>query len=577
MADLPLDVHVPNSSAGTPSTTASLVLGGSSLTHSASLTSEDGDVNLVMSREDRQRLGDAIEDGALSAFPIQPLSVGSHGATRVSFHPTGDPNTTEVTVRHAFTARFAEGQNFANEGQYNADDGPPLPPPSARSSSSLLDTPPDLPGLESLVLHPRTMTFRKNLAHLKPALPRVPLPVDPLPQRHPLELDPKHVLVGPRIAVGGFSEVFICKYQGSLAAAKLLLNLSPKGRDAFLREVDVLATLRHPNLLLFQGFVLSPYLGIVTEYMARGSLFKVMRASAEGPLPLRLVRTVAVQVARGMASLHSRPQPLLHLDLKSPNILLDDKWRVKIADFGLARLKVHAHVTPGAPSGTPEWMAPEVLRSEPYAEGADVYSYGVVLWEMLTGQQPWEGLLPVQVVGAVGFQGKTLPPPATGDPFLARVCESCLSQLPGARPSFDAILQELEQEFAPSGYSKLSHSLSAAGMHLQAQGEGRDSGMRTGSTMQRGSYEEGARPTTSSTRPSFSLLSSAAGGVRGSRGDASLRSSFEGVGEGRSLDAEAGEEAGGVGAPAPGRASPRSPLKSLHPQGSMTNASPFAQ
>lgn len=175
--------------------------------------------------------------------------------------------------------------------------------------------------------------------------------------------------------------------------------------------------------------------------MARGSLFKVMRASAEGPLPLRLVRTVAVQVARGMASLHSRPQPLLHLDLKSPNILLDDKWRVKIADFGLARLKVHAHVTPGAPSGTPEWMAPEVLRSEPYAEGADVYSYGVVLWEMLTGQQPWEGLLPVQVVGAVGFQGKTLPPPATGDPFLARVCESCLSQLPGARPSFDAILQ----------------------------------------------------------------------------------------------------------------------------------------
>lgn len=146
-----------------------------------------------------------------------------------------------------------------------------------------------------------------------------------------------------------------------------------------------------------------------------------------------------------------------------------------------------------------------------------------------------------------------------------------------SRPVRTPLPQELEQEFAPSGYSKLSHSLSAAGMHLQAQGEGRDSGMRTGSTMQRGSYEEGARPTTSSTRPSFSLLSSAAGGVRGSRGETSLRSSFEGVGEGRSLDAEAGEEAGAVGAPALGRVSPRSPLKSLHPQGSMTNASPFAQ
>lgn len=67
-------------------------------------------------KKDRQRLGDALEEKTLCAFPVQPVSIGSHGATRVSFHPTTDANTTEVTVRHTFTARFAEGQNFSNEG-----------------------------------------------------------------------------------------------------------------------------------------------------------------------------------------------------------------------------------------------------------------------------------------------------------------------------------------------------------------------------------------------------------------------------------------------------------------------------
>ena len=79
----------------------------------------------------------------------------------------------------------------------------------------------------------------------------------------------------------------------------------------------------------------------------------------------------------------------MHLDLKSPNILVDDKWRVKIADFGL-RARAATRDVSGRSGfhGTPEWMAPEMLRAEDYDEKADSYSYGVVLWELLAAQTP---------------------------------------------------------------------------------------------------------------------------------------------------------------------------------------------
>lgn len=104
---------------------------------------------------------------------------------------------------------------------------------------------------------------------------------------------------------------------------------------------------------------------------------QVLRSGGDKPLSLRLQRMVAMSVARGMAYLHSRNPPLLHLDLKSPNVLVDNRWRVKIADFGLSRLRFHTFLSGAGGGGTPEWMAPEVLRSEEQIdERADVYSYG---------------------------------------------------------------------------------------------------------------------------------------------------------------------------------------------------------
>ena len=160
-------------------------------------------------------------------------------------------------------------------------------------------------------------------------------------------------------------------------------------------------------------------------------------------------------VAKGMQYLHSRAPPILHLDLKSPNILVDDKWRVKIADFGLgARAPQHARLRALGFPRTPEWMAPEMLRAEDYDEKADSYSYGVVLWELLAAQTPWNELHPMQVVAVVGYSDRrlTLPPEArdfAGENLVTRALADlfweCASKSPIARPGFDEILERLER------------------------------------------------------------------------------------------------------------------------------------
>ena len=256
-----------------------------------------------------------------------------------------------------------------------------------------------------------------------------------------------------RIAVGGFAEVFRATWKGTMVAVKQLLERGPDVVARLREEALVLARLRHPNLLLFMGWCAEPPL-IATEFMRRGSLHNILRRNG-GPLSPPRTHHVAVSVARGMQYLHSRAQPILHLDLKSPNILLDDKWRVKIADFGLARVRRNTLLSGRSNfHGTPEWMAPEMLRAERYDEKADVYSFGVVLWELLSAQTPWNELHPMQVVAVVGTASggspyhrprrrsrmRTSSPASIGDLFW-----ECASKDQGARPTFDDALGRLER------------------------------------------------------------------------------------------------------------------------------------
>ncbi|KAL0426504.1 UNVERIFIED_CONTAM: Serine/threonine-protein kinase CTR1 [Sesamum latifolium] len=147
--------------------------------------------------------------------------------------------------------------------------------------------------------------------------------------------------------------------------------------------------------------------------------------------------------AKGMNYLHKHNPPIVHRDLKSPNLLVDRKYTVKVADFGLSRLKANTFLSSKSAAGTPEWMAPEVLRDEPSNEKSDVYSFGVILWELATLQQPWGSLNPAQVVAAVGFKGKRLEIPRDMNPQVAAIIEACWTNEPWKRPSFSSIMESL--------------------------------------------------------------------------------------------------------------------------------------
>ncbi|KAG2681262.1 hypothetical protein I3760_11G136300 [Carya illinoinensis] len=201
--------------------------------------------------------------------------------------------------------------------------------------------------------------------------------------------------------------------------------------------------LRHPNVLLFMGAVYTQErLAIVTEFLPRGSLFRTLHKNNQA-LDIRRRLRMALDVARGMNYLHRRNPPIVHRDLKSSNLLVDKNWTVKVGDFGLSRLKNSTFLTARSGRGTPQWMAPEVLRNEPSNEKSDVFSYGVILWELMTESIPWNNLNALQVVGVVGFMDRRLDLPQGLDPQIEYIIQDCWQRDPEQRPSFEDVIQRM--------------------------------------------------------------------------------------------------------------------------------------
>lgn len=254
--------------------------------------------------------------------------------------------------------------------------------------------------------------------------------------------------VREKIGAGSFGTVHRADWNGSDVAVKILMDqdLHPERLKEFLREVAIMKSLRHPNIVLLMGAVTQPpNLSIVTEYLSRGSLYRLLhRHGARENLDERRCLSMAFDVAKGMNYLHKRNPPIVHRDLKSPNLLVDKKYTVKVCDFGLSRLKANTFLSSKTAAGTPEWMAPEVLRDEPSNEKSDVYSFAVILWELMTLQKPWSNLNPAQVVAAVGFRGRRPEIPSSVDPKVAAIIESCWAKEPWRRPSFATIMESLK-------------------------------------------------------------------------------------------------------------------------------------
>ncbi|WCJ23309.1 protein kinase family protein [Euphorbia peplus] len=250
--------------------------------------------------------------------------------------------------------------------------------------------------------------------------------------------------IGEQIGQGSCGTVYHALWYGSDVAVKVFSKqeYSEDVIDAFRQEVSLMKRLRHPNVLLFMGAVTSPQrLCIVTEFLPRGSLFRLLQRNTT-KLDWRRRVHMAMDIVRGMNYLHHFNPPIIHRDLKSSNLLVDKNWTVKVGDFGLSRLKHATFLTTKTGRGTPQWMAPEVLRNEPSDEKSDIYSFGVIMWELATEKIPWDNLNSMQVIGAVGFMNQRLEIPKDVDPQWSSIIESCWHSDPQSRPTFHELLDK---------------------------------------------------------------------------------------------------------------------------------------
>ncbi|GLI62415.1 hypothetical protein VaNZ11_005024, partial [Volvox africanus] len=188
---------------------------------------------------------------------------------------------------------------------------------------------------------------------------------------------------------------------------------------SFHAELSILSRLRHKNIVrLYGGCMRPPYIFLVMQLM-RQSLDSVIH-HAEQPLKLRKALQIARDVAAGLSYLHPT---IVHRDLKPANILIDEHGTAKLSDFGLARYKFKAYLSTRTPDqGSVAYMAPECFNTDIGGLGpkTDIYSFGVLLWELLSGEYPWMGESNVQIIYKVAIKGERLPlPPADGTPFVA--------------------------------------------------------------------------------------------------------------------------------------------------------------
>lgn len=263
-----------------------------------------------------------------------------------------------------------------------------------------------------------------------------------LPKNMNFVIKHEDVELGKQIGKGQSGTVSVGKYKGNEVAVKILYRraLSQPELESFRREILVLSLLDYPSLLKLYGYTEEPPFYILTDYMANGSLFDYLRKSPDKLTPTH--RTlIALDVARGLEYLHSRN--IIHRDMKSLNVLLDSNLRAKICDFGMVRIKQNAPMT--GLIGTPHWMAPEVFMSIPtYNEKVDVFSYGILLWELLTSDMPYNGMKQVDIT--IGVTNGTLRPPFPPGPTtpLMQLIEKCWAQDPNDRPTMKQVVDDLE-------------------------------------------------------------------------------------------------------------------------------------
>ena len=258
----------------------------------------------------------------------------------------------------------------------------------------------------------------------------------PTPQPYDWELNPGDVQVCRRadgqlwsIGKGGFGVVYKAIMGGVDEVAVKVVHLhSPFFVDQFKREIDMISKLRHRHIVQFYGACIDPSaVYMVTELMQMDLFTALRRLTNQYKWSGVYGGEVTLGIASGINYLHSRKPLVVHRDIKSPNILLQDGI-AKLADVGLARTKAESDMT--AQKGfTVAWAAPEVVYRKRATEKIDIWSFGIILWEVITGQLPRVGHLSL--------------PLSTPSPLRA-VYAACTAEDPEKRPSAQDLVQHLK-------------------------------------------------------------------------------------------------------------------------------------
>uniref|UniRef100_A0A8C3H1N1 mitogen-activated protein kinase kinase kinase n=1 Tax=Corvus moneduloides TaxID=1196302 RepID=A0A8C3H1N1_CORMO len=253
------------------------------------------------------------------------------------------------------------------------------------------------------------------------------------PPEDPWEVPFEEILDLQWVGSGAQGAVFLGRFHGEEVAVK-------KVRD--LKETDIkhLRKLKHPNIITFKGVCTqAPCYCIIMEFCAQGQLYEVLRAGRK--VTPSLLVDWSMGIAGGMNYLHLHK--IIHRDLKSPNMLITYDDVVKISDFGTSKELIDKS-TKMSFAGTVAWMAPEVIRNEPVSEKVDIWSFGVVLWELLTGEIPYKDVDSSAIIWGVGSNSLHLPVPSSCPDGFKVLLRQCWNSKPRNRPSFRQILLHLD-------------------------------------------------------------------------------------------------------------------------------------
>lgn len=242
------------------------------------------------------------------------------------------------------------------------------------------------------------------------------------------------------LSSGNFGKVFRGTYFGTEVAVKKLLDVDDEFMHKYIeREMAILKSLRHPNIVQFMG--LSKHRNdyyIVTEFISGGDLRHLLKDHSK-ELSWKMRVKMALDTAQALTFLHSKG--LMHRDLKSHNLLVDENGKIKLCDFGFSR-RVGDTAEQMTLCGTDEWMAPEVMLGEKYDTRADVFSFGMVVTELITRQKPAK-----RAPGRrFAFDAEAFRPlvPRSCPPDLVQIAIDCTQWDPHHRPVMKEVLERLK-------------------------------------------------------------------------------------------------------------------------------------